>query len=123
VWAGPLANWVAACDLILGLDVEAIIPGHGPLTDKAGVAAVRDYLQTVDQQATARFHAGVDAFDAAREIAAELGADPSFRDWGEAGRIAVNVETVYRNLDPTHRTPDVIEQFRRMAALDADAPA
>jgi len=25
---------------------------------------------------------------------------------------------VYRNLDPTHRTPDVVEQFRRMAALE-----
>lgn len=119
VWAGPLSNWVAACDLMLGLDLDTIVPGHGPLTDKSGVVAVRDYLSTVDEQATARFHAGVDAWDAAREIAAELGADPEFADWGEAGRIAVNVETVYRTLDPAHRTPDVVEQFRRMARLEA----
>jgi len=38
VWAGPLSNWIAACDLILGLDVDTVVPGHGPVTDKAGVA-------------------------------------------------------------------------------------
>ena len=52
-------------------------------------------------------------------LTAEMLAAPAFRDWGEAGRIAVSVETVYRNLDPAHHTPDVIEQFRRMAALEA----
>ena len=44
MWAGPLANWIAACDLMLGMDVDVVVPGHGPVTDKAGVAAVRDYL-------------------------------------------------------------------------------
>jgi len=28
------------------------------------------------------------------------------------------VETVYRSVDPTHSTPDVVEQFRRMAAIE-----
>jgi glyoxylase-like metal-dependent hydrolase (beta-lactamase superfamily II) len=118
VWAGPLANWVAACDLMLGMDVDVVVPGHGPLTDKAGVAAVRDYLAFVDSEATARHDAGIDAWEAAKEIAALIGAGEDFGSWGEAGRIAVNVETVYRTLDPTHRSPDVVEQFRRMAALE-----
>jgi glyoxylase-like metal-dependent hydrolase (beta-lactamase superfamily II) len=43
VWAGPLSNWVAACDLMLGMDIDTVVPGHGPLTDKAGIATVRDY--------------------------------------------------------------------------------
>ena len=60
----------------------------------------------------------MDAFEAARQIATELGADPEFAGWGEAGRIAVNVETVYRTLDPNHQPPDIVEQFRRMAVLD-----
>jgi cyclase len=113
VWAGPLANWIAACDYILGLDVEVIVPGHGPVTDKAGVVQVRDYLSFVDAEATARFAAGMDAWEAARDIA--LG---SFSGLGERGRIAVNVEAVYRGLDPTHRSPDIVEQFRRMAELE-----
>lgn len=115
VWAGPLSNWVAACDYILGLDVDTIVPGHGPLTDKKGVADVRDYLSFVDREATARHAAGVDAFDAARDIARQLG---DFSQWGEFGRVSVNVETVYRNLDHAHESPDVVEQFRRMSVIE-----
>ncbi len=118
VWAGPLSNWVAACDLMLGLDVDTVVPGHGPLTDKAGIVAVRDYLGFVDAEATVRQAAGVDAFEAARDIGRLLGVDERFHEWGEFGRIAVNVETVYRTLDPEHSTPDVVEQFRRMAELE-----
>ncbi len=118
VWAGPLSNWVAACDLMLGLDVETVVPGHGPLTDSAGIVGVRDYLAVIDAEATMRHDAGMDAFDAAREIGRLVGVDERFGDWGEVGRVAVNVETVYRTLDPDHVTPDVVEQFRRMAQLE-----
>jgi glyoxylase-like metal-dependent hydrolase (beta-lactamase superfamily II) len=118
VWAGPLSNWVAACDLMLDLGVDTVVPGHGPLTDTAGIVAVRDYLSFVDSEASSRHDAGMDAFDAARDIGRLIGADERFGDWGEFGRIAVNVETVYRTLDPSHTTPDVIEQFRRMAQLE-----
>ena len=118
VWAGPLSNWIAACDLMLRLGVETVVPGHGPVTDTDGIRAVRDYLVVVDQQATAAHDSGADAFDAARDIARLLAADDRFAGWGEAGRIAVNVETVYRTLDPAHTTPDVVEQFRRMAVLE-----
>jgi cyclase len=119
VWAGPLSNWIAACDLMLGLDVETVVPGHGPVTDQAGITAVRDYLAFVDSEATARHDAGVDAFDAAREIADLIGAREDFGRLGEFGRIVVNVEAVYRSIDPAHKSPDVVELFRRMAALEA----
>ena len=118
VWAGPLSNWVAACDLMLELDVDTVVPGHGPVTDNDGIRSVREYLAYVDEEATTCFEHGVDAFDAARTIGAAMGADERFSELGEFGRIAVNVETAYRTLDPTHRTPDVVEQFRRMAALE-----
>ncbi|HUF96799.1 MAG TPA: MBL fold metallo-hydrolase [Ilumatobacter sp.] len=118
VWAGPLSNWIAACDLILASDCDTIVPGHGPVTDKAGVLTVRDYLTFVDTEATARHEAGIDAFDAARELAAAIGTDAAFGELGEFGRIAVNVDAVYRSLDPGYQSPDVVEQFRRMAAIE-----
>jgi cyclase len=117
VWAGPLSNWIAACDLLLGLDVETVVPGHGPVTDQAGVVAVRDYLVAVEAEATERFAAGLDAWEAARDIATAWGAD-GFGSLGERGRLSVNVEAVYRALDPGHTSPDVVEQFRRMALLE-----
>jgi glyoxylase-like metal-dependent hydrolase (beta-lactamase superfamily II) len=120
VWAGPLGNWVAACDLMLAMEIETVVPGHGPVTDKSGIAQVRDYLAFVDEQAAGHFAAGDDAWDAALAIARAIGARPDVSNWGEFGRIAVNVETAYRSLDPAHATPDVIEQFRRMARIEVN---
>jgi len=119
VWAGPLSNWIAACDLMLGMDVETVVPGHGPVTDKSGVVAVRDYLAYLDDEATKRHAVGMDAFDAARDIAREMGVTGrTFAALGEFGRVSVNVETVYRTLDASHRSPDVVEQFKRMAMIE-----
>ena len=114
VWAGPLSNWVKACDLILGMDVETVVPGHGPVTDKAGRGQVRDYLSVRGgrgDRAPRRRHV---------RLGGGLATSPcgEFGEWGERGRIAVNVATVYRSLDPTYRSPDVVEMFRRIAALE-----
>lgn len=120
VWAGPLQNWIAACDLIIGLEATVVVPGHGPLTDNGGVREVRDYLSYVLNEATERQEQGMDAFDAAKEICKNMMGDTSksFAGWKEFGRISVNVDTVYRTLDPQHQSPNVVEQFARMAALE-----
>lgn len=119
VWAGPLSNWVAACDMMLAMDIDTVVPGHGPVTDRTGITQVRDYLAFVDERAMVHHAAGDDAWDAARAIAREVGVRPEFGSWGEFGRITVNVDTAYRWLDPDHRGADVVEQFRRMAAIEA----
>lgn len=122
VWAGPLQNWIAACDVISALDVEVIVPGHGPLTDRAGVAHVRDYLSSVLEGATQLHDAGVDAFEAARELVASMhGTSKPFSSMAEFGRMAVNVDTVYRSIDPAYQPPNVVEQFRRMAIIEHHA--
>lgn len=114
MWAGPVENWLRACDYILGLDVEIIVPGHGPVTDKRGVARVRDYLVYVDGEARKRFDAGMSAEDAALDIA--LG---DFDAWGDAERIAVNVERLYAGYRGDLRPADPIAMFARMAKVDA----
>jgi glyoxylase-like metal-dependent hydrolase (beta-lactamase superfamily II) len=43
MWAGPVDNWIKACDLMLDLDAEVIVPGHGPITDKQGVESVKGF--------------------------------------------------------------------------------
>jgi hypothetical protein len=47
-----------------------------------------------------------------------MGATEQFGSLGEFGRIAVNVDAVYRQLDPSYRGADVVEQFRRMAEIE-----
>lgn len=89
MWAGPAANWLAACDRILDLDASVIVPGHGPVTDASGVRDVQRYLTCIREEARARFDAGMSDVDAADEI--DLA---DFRDWGDRERIAVNVATL-----------------------------
>jgi len=63
MWAGPVANWIAACDRIMAMDADVIVPGHGPITDKAGVRRVQDYLAFCDREARKRFDAGLSVRD------------------------------------------------------------
>jgi glyoxylase-like metal-dependent hydrolase (beta-lactamase superfamily II) len=38
VWAGPLSNWVVACDVMLELDADRFVPGHGPVAARPASA-------------------------------------------------------------------------------------
>lgn len=116
VWVGPISNWLAACDLIESWGVDTVVPGHGPVTDLRGVRAVRDYLVWITEEATRRHGDGMDVVAAATDIARrELGTS-RFATWGDAERIAINVDTVYRELDGGPATP-APELFARMATL------
>src|SRR3546814_2404161 len=54
IWEGSLDGWLAACDFMLGLDIDVVVPGHGPLTDKAGVRMFKTYLETLRREARLR---------------------------------------------------------------------
>lgn len=112
MWAGPVGSWLAACDWILDLDVEHIVPGHGRPTDKAGVRRLQEYLRYVDHEARRRYEAGMPALEAAQDIA--LG---EFRHWLDAERIAANVLALYREYSGDSRPPDMIAVFNAMAVL------
>ncbi len=93
VWAGPVANWAAACDRILALDPDTVVPGHGPICGPAEVAAQRDYFTFLVEQTTPRAEAGMTPLDAARDI--DLG---RYAALGERERLVANVAAVYRDL-------------------------
>ncbi len=112
MWQGPVANWIAACERIEAMDVDTIVPGHGPLTDKAGVRAVREYLQYVHDEARIRYDNGMSAMQAAQDI--ELG---PYRDWLDSERIAVNVDSLYREFGNEAQTTDIMELFTQMASI------
>lgn len=112
IWAGPTSNWLRACDRILAMDVETIVPGHGPITDKKGVAAVKGYLQYVYDEARKRYEAGMPAFEAAKDIPMDR-----YAAWSDGERIVVNVATIYRELSGDQSPPDMVSLFAQMAPL------
>jgi glyoxylase-like metal-dependent hydrolase (beta-lactamase superfamily II) len=113
MWAGPVANWIAACERIARLGANVVVPGHGPITDAKGALAVRDYLVYVRDEARKRYDAGLSPADAARDVA--LG---DFASWGDAERIAVNVHTLYREWSGgAQGAANALELFSLMAEL------
>ena len=112
IWAGPHENWVAALDLILAMEVDIVVPGHGPITDKKGVAKVKEYIAHVERESRARYDAGLTVEEAIQDIA--LG---EFDDWGGAERIVPNVLYFYRRFrgEPFH--DNLREALKMMAPL------
>ncbi len=114
MWAGPVNGWIAALDKIIDLNPAVIVPGHGPLTDLDGVRALRGYLQLIDQLTTERHAEGMALADAIRDIDNHIDSTP-YSEWSDRERIVVNVQTIWRGLEPTFASPDALTMFQMMA--------
>ena len=111
-WAGPVQNWIDACDRILAMDVDVVVPGHGNVTDKTAVRAMRDYLRYVQDEAFKRFQAGMPATEAAFDI--PLGA---YADWSDAERIVVTVAALYAGFKGEATRFEPLPLFEQMSKM------
>jgi glyoxylase-like metal-dependent hydrolase (beta-lactamase superfamily II) len=112
MWAGPISNWIQACDLILGMDLEAIVPGHGPITDKRGVEGMKGYLEYIYAEARTRYEAGLSVEEAAMDIGLS-----DFASWTDAERIGANVHALYREFSGDTSPANPGEIFSLMAKV------
>jgi cyclase len=113
VWEGPAENWIRACDRVLALDVDVIVPGHGPLTDKQGVQRIKDYWQMLIAVSRAGCAQQIPTDEIAREVYRR-----GFHGWTEGGRIAVNVDTICRELKGDTSARDPLQILAQMAQLE-----
>ncbi|MGW2867935.1 MBL fold metallo-hydrolase [Kitasatospora sp. NPDC001225] len=114
IHSGPIGNWIAVCDRILGLDVDTIVPGHGPVVGKPEVRSFRDYLERVRDHAERTHRAGVPVLRAAREM--DL---IGLADLADPERLVLNIGAVHRELNGDG-TPGEMEL---LGLLDAYEPA
>jgi glyoxylase-like metal-dependent hydrolase (beta-lactamase superfamily II) len=114
-WAGPVSNWIAACDRILALDVDVIVPGHGPLADLGAVRELRAYFEYLYDEARACHAEGMTPLQAARSIALQRWAD-----WGESERLVVNIANIYGELSPEEEPLNPLAAFELMAELASE---
>lgn len=91
LWAGAIPDLLAALDVIEAWQPETIVPGHGPVTDLAGLAEIRAYLEYCRSECRRRFELGMSVADAAVDLSFDRWAD-----WGEPERIVTLVNTCYR---------------------------
>jgi cyclase len=59
---GTVRDWPATLDRVLALDFDTVIPGHGPISDRAGLVRFRDFMASLWTQtkAVADRHGTVD---------------------------------------------------------------
>jgi glyoxylase-like metal-dependent hydrolase (beta-lactamase superfamily II) len=111
IWAGPVSNWIKACDLMLSWDLEAVVPGHGPMTDKAGIREFRDYLIYIFEQSRI-CHANGMTF----EQAADHMSMDRWAHLAEDERMYVNVFACYRELGGMQGPKPNFEQMYQLMA-------
>jgi glyoxylase-like metal-dependent hydrolase (beta-lactamase superfamily II) len=90
-WTGTYAKWLQALDLIIWLDPEVIVPGHGPVCGVEGAMDMKAYLEYVREESRRFFDRGLTALDASRRI--DLG---PYARWRSPARLYANVERAFR---------------------------
>jgi glyoxylase-like metal-dependent hydrolase (beta-lactamase superfamily II) len=91
IWEGPWSNWIKACETILALDVDVIVPGHGRIVDKAGAREMLEWIVYLRDEARARYDAGLGLEDTVREIEVYAPID----GWIDRDRIVTNVNLLF----------------------------
>jgi cyclase len=124
MWAGPTANWIAALERILALDVDVVVPGHGPVSGRAEVVLLRDHFEWLEDAARSRLAAGRSVLDTARDL---LGSreyrDAAWAEWESPERIVITVATIDRHRRGDARgvgARDRLVLFAQVAELAAE---
>ncbi|HWW20138.1 MAG TPA: MBL fold metallo-hydrolase [Steroidobacteraceae bacterium] len=110
MWEGPVQNWIGACHYIEALDLDTVVPGHGPICDKAAVREMRHYFEYLRDQARARYDAGLSYEEAARDIAMD-----AFGTWTDPERVVGNVFVLYREFGAKLEAPGPLQVFDLLA--------
>ncbi len=95
-WLGDcdLEGWIERLDAILDLDVDVVIPGHGPPTNRQEVAHMRDLLIALHNAVRLAIRSGASEAAAMATIALPAYTNlPRYHEWR-----ALNVRAAYRQL-------------------------
>ena len=85
-----ITKWIEAIDRINAMDVDLIVPGHGPIGTRKELADTRAYLETLAEETRKRYALGMSPGRAAADI--PLG---RFAEWTNPERNAWNTVRLY----------------------------
>lgn len=94
-FGGTLTGWIDVTRELLAMEVDTYVPGHGPVSDKAGLQRMLEYLEVIDKTSRDGHAAGLSAEDVARDM--PLG---PLREWADTEeRLLEDVRRAYEALD------------------------
>jgi len=107
--SGHISKWIESIDRINKMDVDVIVPGHGPIGSKKELAETREYLVLLKAEARRRYDRKVSPGKAAAEIEDTLG---KYKSWTDPAAIRT-VNSVVR----------LYAEFSDTLTSEADGPA
>ena len=112
---GYVSKWMESVDKILKMDVDVIVPGHGPVGGKKELAEMNEYFRVLKTEAQKRYDAGMSAGRAAADI--NMG---KFTNWMGPERIVMNTVRLYDEFKGTLK-PDVDNEGTKVAIAEYDS--
>ena len=89
-----IGGWIKAIQEMAALDIETVIPGHGPFGKKEDLIVYRQYFEKLQTVAKQEFEKGK-----TREEMKESLKLPEYKEWGHYDDwLSVNIETAYNEL-------------------------
>ena len=88
---GHPTRWMELLESLLDMDLDAFVPGHGPIAGKPAVQEMLDYFTLLKSEARKRFDAGMSPGRAAAQI--RMG---KFDNWMGSERIILNLYRFYK---------------------------
>jgi cyclase len=107
-----VSKWIESIDKVLKMDVDVIVPGHGPVGGKKDLAESADYFRLLKPEAKKRFTARMSAGAAAADI--KMG---KYDNWMGPERIVMNTVRLYHEFNDT-LTPDIDVEGTKQAILE-----
>jgi len=74
---GSVVEWTKTLDAVLKLDFDTVIPGHGPVTNKAGLLAYRNNVEKLRNRAAGLIREGKSQDEVGKVMMAEFGWAPN----------------------------------------------
>lgn len=113
---GSVLGWLRTCETVLALDVQVIVPGHGPVGALRDFELMRDYWALVRDEGGRLLDRGLTPVEAARTL--DLG---PYREWVAWPRTLWNLsrwEAERRGpVEPLVQTEEALAMHRAMEAL------
>jgi cyclase len=110
-----VTKWLETIDRIMKMDVETIVPGHGPIGGKHELAEMGEYFVVLKREARKRFDAGMSPGRAAADI--RMG---KFDNWIGPERIVMDTVRLYAEFSGS-LVPSVDVEGNRTATEEYNA--
>ncbi|MBI4764182.1 MAG: MBL fold metallo-hydrolase [Deltaproteobacteria bacterium] len=112
-WHGPSANLIKAMSTILGLEVNVLVPGHGPIVDKSFAQKLKEYWEYTAEEARKQYDKGISALEAGIALAST----GKFSNFPLPATNIANVHMLYREFSGEETPLDKFAILGKVAEL------